>query len=196
VSYLNTPLDYLQEALRMLREDEKGEIDAFEKRMAGLRSRIRATEQALSTFNVDSSQTVLPLAPSPIIGPDRSSPAAVQMDDLDLIKRLKNLTQPEALVEIATQRGGLIRTAEAKDLMIRAGNIKGNPKNAYNHVFQLMKDEDRLARWHVRFEKEGAGIYRMVSTSVESPRQEKLSETASCESAQLNTSHLVIEGRS
>ena len=63
--------------------------------------------------------------------------------------------QKEALHFIATQNGGKVNIAEARDLPIEAGEITGLKKYAYGHLYSILEADDR-------FEQVGKGQFRLV----------------------------------
>jgi hypothetical protein len=99
--------------------------------------------------------TKLPLLPiRPLDRESASSPDAWSV-------KLRGLTQPEALIRIVQENGAVLRTVEAKPILIKAGLAKGQQKNVYGHIFQLMKGTERFAKLGVRWKKIGPGEYRL-----------------------------------
>ena len=99
----------------------------------------------------------------PILKLGRPQPALVASDDVEhraLIRSLRGLAQPQALVEIAKANGGVLRTADAKNHLIEAGLVKGY-RNVSGHIFSLLRDGDRFAKLGVQFHRMDAGVYRM-----------------------------------
>ncbi len=76
---------------------------------------------------------------------------------------LRGLKQVEALVKIAEHGGGIIRSAEAKALLLQAGLIS-NPKNAANILFSVMQRSGK-------FERVEPGVYRLIGASPERPER-------------------------
>ena len=61
---------------------------------------------------------------------------------LDLLVLRKMRNQKEALSYIADQNDGVLRIAEAKQALIKAGLIRGQPKYAYGHIHNMLKNDD------------------------------------------------------
>lgn len=152
---------HLREALNLLRAEEETRVTEFERAMAQLRRRIKAVEAALVASATDGDQVPLPdfgtLAPS-----QRGVPAPSVSTPETWAAKLRGLSQPEALIQIAEERGGILRTVEAKPILIDAGLVKGKPENVYGHIFQLLKEADRFEKFGFRFEKIGPGTYRLL----------------------------------
>jgi len=70
---------------------------------------------------------------------------------------LRGLKQLPALKAIARARNGIVRTLEAKDLMVKAGVVKDS-KNAYKMVYNLIKTSDEFQP------TENRGEYRLIET--------------------------------
>ena len=51
-------------------------------------------------------------------------------------------TQKEAIDYIANQENGRVKVNVVKDLLIKAGKIKGNPRYAYGHIYNMLKNDD------------------------------------------------------
>ena len=67
--------------------------------------------------------------------------------------------QKEAMLVIARQNNGLVKVKEAAPLMVKAGQVTGNPKHAYGHMYELV-DEDE------RYEKVGPAKYQLKAEFV------------------------------
>ncbi len=61
-------------------------------------------------------------------------------------RTLPNLNQLESLVLIAEQQGGEFRVFDARDILIGAKKIAGNPANAYGHLLKLLRGSERFER--------------------------------------------------
>jgi hypothetical protein len=66
----------------------------------------------------------------------------IQVKRIDL-SLLRGMKQMPALKVIARAQGGIVRTNEAKELMVHAGVVK-NSKNAYKMVYNLIKNSDEF----------------------------------------------------
>jgi hypothetical protein len=180
---MKTADDHLRQALVLLRDEETQRVEEFNRQIAELRQRIKILEDILSPpprqytlreiTQPMASVSAPPrsiLAPDPIRNPEQMI--------ADLAKAVRGKSQLEALIEIARRNGGILRTAEVKPILLKAGLIKGNPKNASGHVFGLLRDDDRLGRFGVRFEKLSPGVYKMMP-STEPERDGNLREERS-----------------
>jgi hypothetical protein len=76
----------------------------------------------------------------------------------EVIPRLKGLNHADAVVAIAKHNGGIVRTQEAKRIMIKAG-IMSRTKNSTNMAHNAIKRSER-------FEKVSPGEYRLKQGSV------------------------------
>jgi hypothetical protein len=83
--------------------------------------------------------------------------------------RLRGMTHSAAVVAIAKHNGGLIRTQDAKRLMIKAG-IMSDTKNATSMTFRAITQTDR-------FEHVGPGEYRLKELPTENKDHSELFET-------------------
>lgn len=73
-------------------------------------------------------------------------------------RRLRGMTQQDALIEIAEANNGIIRVIEAKRIMIDAGMIKGKVSNAASHMYHTLSRSPR-------FERIAPGEFRLLSDS-------------------------------
>ena len=87
--------------------------------------------------------------------PSPSVPGAATLLPLSLSEVRKMRTQKEALGYIADQNNGLVKVKEAKELLISSGHIKGQPKHAYVHLYNILKDDPHYVR-------SGKGEFRKV----------------------------------
>lgn len=164
---------HLREALHLLQSEYDGRQTAYEREIAPLRQRIRAIEVALSPsppIGIDDSrhtERALSLSPERAVLRPIASPTSPR----DVARKIRGLTQPEALIRIAQEQGGVLQTALAKAILLDAGLIRGNPKNALGHVFQLLKNPDRFEKFGYRFEKIKPGEYRLMPTESKRPSQ-------------------------
>lgn len=158
----------IRELLREWRTEESTRVAAFERGIARLREQIAGAEALLAlevSKQADEGRTSLDTLP--LFRSGSSAPDAASVSPR-VVRGLRGLSQPEALVRIAQASGGVLRTVEAKRILIDAGLITGNPKNAASHLFSLLRDESRFERLGVRFEKIGPGQYGIVSLAAES----------------------------
>jgi hypothetical protein len=88
----------------------------------------------------------------------RSGQVGLPLQNGGWARRLRDLTQYEALVQIAEDNEGIIRTSKARDILIQAGLTQSKPKNAYTNIHHLLSKSDE-------FEKIGEGVFRLISTS-------------------------------
>ncbi len=69
------------------------------------------------------------------------------------LERLKDLTQAQGMIALAKHCGGLLRTNDLKDALIRAGRMK-NSQNAYAMSLGLITNSEK-------FDKVRPGLYRL-----------------------------------
>ena len=74
---------------------------------------------------------------------DMSLNGGAEQGSIDLAALQKRRTQKEALDYIADQNNGRVKINDAKALLIRIGFIKGQPKHAYGHLYNLLANDDR-----------------------------------------------------
>lgn len=172
--------DHLRDLLRVWRTEESTRVTAFERGIARLREQIVGAE-ALLALEVakQSDDGRASLDTLPLFRPGPSAPEAAPVSPR-VVKGLRGLSHPEALVRIAQASGGVLRTVEAKRILLDAGLITGNPKNAAGHIFSLLRDETRFERLGIRFEKIGPGQYRLVSLAAD-PRDSTSEQNSSSE---------------
>lgn len=105
---------------------------------------------------------------APVTNP--TTPATPEPDalvpPLRMIQTLRMPTQAEALVQIAEANGGVLRSVEAKRLLVVSGLIRGNAKNSTGHIFNLLRDAERFEKLGVRFERVSPGTYQLISLGV------------------------------
>ncbi|MGH2561635.1 MAG: hypothetical protein ACRDJH_21415, partial [Thermomicrobiales bacterium] len=70
-------------------------------------------------------------------------------------RRLHGLTQYEALVRIAEDNDGILRTTDARDIFLRARIARGKPRNINGHIHHMLSRSDE-------FEKVAPGVFRLV----------------------------------
>ena len=71
----------------------------------------------------------------------------------DLPELRKMLTQKDAMDYIADQNDGIVKVNEVKKLLLQTGFIKGKPKYAYGHLYNILKNDER-------YEAMGVGTFR------------------------------------
>lgn len=157
---------HLQEALVLAREQVAVREAAFEREIAGLRQRVKAIEAALVPPENPGGQGRLPLFTNgSVSGPTRMHPAWNGQSTLRSslpptewwVRKLRGLSQSEAMLRIAEERDGVLRITEAKEILLGAKMIKGNPKHAYGHLVTLVKNSDL-------YDKVAPGTWRLRST--------------------------------
>ena len=109
--------------------------------LAQKRSEKATLETKLSNLaeDIGAIERVLSMVPNGTMDSKALSPT-VQMTTSEL--RTKR-TQKDALDSIADKDGGRIKVGIAKQLLIEAGFVKGNPKNVYGHIYNLLKNDNR-----------------------------------------------------
>jgi len=102
------------------------------------------------------------LAPQPVAaGRDRAPQAELDRSELEAwAEKLKGLTHPQALVRIAQESGGTVRSADATRILVGIGHIKGRRSNASGHMHRLLRQSDR-------FVQTGVGTFRLVDAPPE-----------------------------
>lgn len=173
----------LREMLHRLQSEYDARHAAFERDISLLRQRIKGIEIALAPSLPEGGDDVRPVERVLPFQRERevTRPTTVPppTSTRDLTRKIRGLTHPEALIMIAQENGGVLLTAPAKAIMLEAGLVRGNPKNALGHVFQLIKDSSRFEKFGYRFEKINPGEYRLlpagfgVSTQDDSNAQEE-----------------------
>lgn len=150
---------------------KKADLDAeYHGRVAELNHNIAAYERVIAC----ETGTPIPASttsPNPL--PAVSEPITRQTDPRQSLspepdrstswtRSLRGLTQPEALIRIAEENGGLVRVMDAKKIFLEAGLSKGKLKNVNSHIHHILARSDR-------FERVGAGVFRLqpVTRSLE-----------------------------
>lgn len=77
----------------------------------------------------------------------------------DWARKLKGLTQIEALIQIANQNDGVLRVVEAKNVFVESGLVKGKVKNVSGHIYHTLGRSDR-------FERVEPGVFRLRDTTL------------------------------
>lgn len=183
---------HIRAALNLLLEEETLRTAEFDREMAQLRNRIVSLQEAVTNdrpltdiFNLEQQSASVAEATVPLLVEQILLPRRAATDvSLELIKRLKGLSQPEALIEIAQYHNGILKTAEAKQILIKAGLVKGNPKNVLSHLYSLLRSPERFQNFDSRLEKVSPGVFRLV------PKNAEL-ETADSESLPKQSTPLV-----
>ena len=81
-----------------------------------------------------------------------SSNGVAEQGNVDLMELQKRRTQKEALDYIASCNRGRVVVNDAKAMLIRAGFIKGQPKYAYGHIYNLLAND-------ARYDAVGDGVF-------------------------------------
>lgn len=80
-------------------------------------------------------------------------------------RRLRGMSHMKALVRIAQESSdGLIKTTEARDILMRAGIASGKPRNVNSHIHTLLSRSDQ-------FEWVEAGVYRLIQPTAPSAQK-------------------------
>ncbi len=132
-------VDELSEVVRKLRLEQ----ERMEKEIAATEKHIRAVETTISLLK-RTAQLKEPVARGPITS------------------ELHGKTLLEALIQISSRNGGLLKVSEARRLMQEAGLLK-NPKNALSILYTVMNRSGK-------FEKINRGEYRLKNQSGLSPK--------------------------
>ncbi len=153
---------HLRDALTLYRQEEIERVNAFNREMTELRDRIAGIEKMIGPLRTTSYGERAPArSPEATVALARVNSHDEFVVPQELISQLTGLSQPEALVRIAQGNNGILRTVEAKQILLKAGLITGNPKNAISHMFQLLKDADRFGKIGFEFEKIGPGAFQL-----------------------------------
>lgn len=130
----HSTVDELSDVVKKLRLEQ----DKLEKEVATIEKHIRAVETTISLLK----KNAVPEAP------------AIQGD---ISSELQGKTLIEALIHISSKSGGILKVANARQLMQEAGLLK-NPKNALSVLYTIMNRSGK-------FEKVNRGEYRFISQS-------------------------------
>lgn len=133
-------MEYSKETREELEKNRKTLLEVFDR----VQKEIQALDVVLKTGRKaeEPHQMVLPATPAgfPISAQD-----------------IRGLKQKPALKMIARAQGGIVRTGEAKDLMI-AARIMKETKNAYKMVYNLIRNMEEFQPTDNR------GEYRLIDT--------------------------------
>lgn len=130
---------------KQTREDLLALRTELMKQIAEIQKRIAAIDVILPELaQGQKSSPSAPVAQLQVTHTSRLDPAAI-----------RGMKQFPALKVIARAQGGIVRTNEAKDLMVEAG-VVANTKNAYKMVYNLIKNSDEFQPTGVR------GEYRLT----------------------------------
>jgi hypothetical protein len=163
---------HLRRALDLLRQEETQRVETFNRELAELRQKIAAIEAVIAPAANKPQLALLPITatsfprsaqvavgtPEPMMVP-RSTPTA---DTARLARLVKGRPQTEALIAIAEANDGILRTAEAKQILMQAGLIHGNPKNASSHLFALLRNQERWSKYECWFQRISPGVFKLV----------------------------------
>lgn len=152
--------------LKQLRDEEA----QYDRQLTAVRQEISMVEQVLAIAQRRSDIGVTLAAPpsiptvsvKPPVQPIHSPAVAIHTYSnattsrtKDLARKVRGLTQIEALRRIAQQSGGIVRTIELKPIFIEAKLSKGNPRNVGSHLYHLLNGAEE-------FEKVEAGTFRWL----------------------------------
>lgn len=158
---LDSAVQHLHEALALLEKEEAECVAKFDQIMAELRERIASTRLAL--FPPSSVGGVA--IPDTSVTPVRQTQlerSSAYVPPGDLVEKVRGLSQPEALVEIARYYDGVVKTVEVKRVFIKAGLVKPPYKNTANHIWALLNDPERTKRFNVAFVRIDKGVYHLI----------------------------------
>ncbi len=154
-------------------EELRAEEAEYERRLATVHEDIQAVQRALEIAHrrgggLTDAVAAPPLSPlvSPRLvanKPVRSGESATASTSnqpqparvTELVRKVRGLTQIEALKRIAQHSDGIVRTIEAKPVFIKATLTKGNPKHVGSHLYHLLDDSPE-------FEKIAPGTFRWL----------------------------------
>lgn len=131
----------LLDLLAKLRAEEDGIAKEIEERLTEVRRKIAAVQVTLDLLGQPG-------------GGNGSSPTN------GWAQKLRDLTQVKALMRIAEENGGILRTNEARRIFLAIGLSKGKPKYLGPHIFHLVMNSGR-------FERIAPGTYKLIPESVE-----------------------------
>ena len=101
-----------------------------------------------------------------------SSNGIAKEGNVDLMELQKRRTQKEALDYIADCNSGRVVVNDAKAILIRAGFVKGQPKYAYGHLYNMLKNDERYEAMGVgTFRKKGFEAARNAKADLATSRQ-------------------------
>lgn len=70
-------------------------------------------------------------------------------------RRLRGMSQHEAVIQIAEDNGGVVRTKDAAEILLKAGLSTADPRNLYRYVLSFLTTSGK-------FVKAGKGTYRLI----------------------------------
>ncbi len=181
----DTTIQDIEAVLHALRSQEATLMEEYESHLAALRSRISAVQTTLEIFDCErvgvawrtpDTQPLLPFSPPvlPRNGPSQAGSPRQEIErnhDAQPIsvqawaRKLRGATQIEALMRIAHENGGIVRTAEAKRIFLEVGLAKGNPKWVGSHLYHLLGNSEQFTRV-------APGAFRLVPTSIQAPEED------------------------
>jgi hypothetical protein len=129
-----------------------------------LASTIASVEQTLQTLGDASTQQQIPLAPAGFRQEHRvSAPTATAIGSSAApasngwARRLQGLSQHEAVIQIAEDNDGIVRTGEAANILIKAGLSTAGYRNLYRYLLSFLSTSGK-------FKKVGKGTYQLVTS--------------------------------
>lgn len=162
----NTSHDTVQslEATLVQLRATKVDIDAeYQARIADLNRDIDAYERVIARETgadlppSTTSSENLQLKPVPFTDTrfPRSSQPTFGAQSGGWARRLRGLTQPEALIRIAEGNDGVLRVVDAKRIFLEAKLAKGQIRNVNGHIHHILTRSDR-------FERIEPGVFRLL----------------------------------
>jgi hypothetical protein len=98
------------------------------------------------------------IIPQPQIG----APLSPLTEPTNWTRRLRGMSHAKALIRIARENNGIVKTTEARDILLQAGVASGKPRNVNSHIHTLLSRSDQ-------FERIEPGVYRLIQPSVPKP---------------------------
>jgi hypothetical protein len=148
---LMTTIDEVRALVEKHRREEETIRVEYERRIDHNRRVREAAEVTLQALLAETPLVATDDAPaSPPPAEPEPAPAPVNWKRV-----LAGMTQPEALVRIAELGDGIVRTNDAKAIVIEAGLLRGNPKYLNSRLHTILIESDR-------FERIAPGTYRLL----------------------------------
>ena len=150
-------LQELSALLERLTQEEavlKAEYEGRLKALTANRQAVEATIQLLTPTSVVSSSP----EPPPEHGTVSNVPATGDYPPKPMnewARILRGAKQMDALRRIAQANGGILRTVEARHILLATGLAKGNPRNVGSHIYHMLVDAPDFA-------KHDRGMFRLI----------------------------------
>ncbi len=163
---LRRAIDTLRGKEAALRAEYEGRLEELRRNIAMLEQALVVAEEALSDAplvpQVSHSEAHPSSVPTRLTlwQADPAPPANVT--PLPLLspsgwrQKLRGLTQIEALERIARENGGILKTADAKPILMAAGLTRGKPRNIGSHIYHMLLNSEN-------FERIGKGTFRLLT---------------------------------